>query len=148
MRPIINQRLRDLQPGAMAELAHANAAAREAADPVLLELCRCVVVLMLNEGAGSRAVRAAVPDLDPQQLAALENWESADVFSPLERAALGFTQQFVLSVSAMSTEQVEALRTHLDDAAVYAFAAAIYLIEMTERLEMVSRVVIGEEAPV
>jgi alkylhydroperoxidase family enzyme len=148
MQPVINQRMRDLQPGAMADLARANAVAREVADPALLELCRCLVVLMLDEGAGSRAVRASLPDLKPQKLAALENWEDAEVFSPLERAALGFTQQFVLSVSAVSTEQVEALSAHLDDAAVYAFAAALYVIEMTERLKMVSSVVIGEEAPV
>lgn len=148
MQPIINQRLRDLQPAAVVELARANAAAWEAADPALLELCRCLVVLMLDDGAGSRAVRASVPDLEPQKLAALENWESTGVFSPLERAALGFTEQFVLSVSAVSTEQVDALRAHLDDAAVYAFAAALYVIEMTERLKMVSSVVIAEEAPV
>ena len=145
MQPNINQRLCDLQPGASAELARANAVAWEATNPALLELCRCLVVQMLNLAHGTRAVRAAAPGLEPQKLAALNNWAASDVFSPLERAALGFTEQFVLSVSAVSGEQVEALRAHLDDEAVYALAAALYLVEMTERLQAVSAAVLGEE---
>jgi len=140
--------LGNLQPGASAGLARANAAARAATDPALLELCRCLIVSMLDAGAGSSAVHEVVPGLGQEKLVALQNWASSDVFSPLERAALGFTQQFVLSVSAVSDEQVGALRAHMDDEAVYAFSAALYVVEMTERLKMVSRVILGEEVPV
>jgi len=146
--PMINQRLRDLQPGASAWLARANAAAWKATDPALLELCRCLVAAMLDTDTGSRAGQAVVSALESEKLAAVENWESSEVFSPLERAALEFTAQFVLSVSTVSDEQVEALRAHLDDEEVYAFAAALYVVEMTERLKMVSDVVLREEVPV
>jgi hypothetical protein len=146
MQPVINARLHDLQPTASAQLARANDAAWDATDPALLELCRGLVLKMLEAGAASHAGRAVTPAIDPPKLAALGNWASSDVFSPLERAALGFTEQFVLSVSSVSDEQVEALRAHLDDEAVYNFAAALYLVEMTERLKLVSRAVIGEEA--
>jgi len=144
MQPIINGRLRNLQPDASAALARANAVAWDATDPALLELCKCLVMTMLD----SNKVQVDGPNVEPQKLAALGNWTAADVFSPLERAALGFTEQFVLSVSAVSDEQVEALREHLDDESVYAFAAALYLVEMTERLNLVSRAVIGEETSV
>ena len=147
MKPVINARLQDLQPTASAQLARANDTAWHATDPTLLELCRSLVLTMLEAGAASHTDRAVTPVIDPRKLAALGNWASSDVFSPLERAALGFTEQFVLSVSTVTDEQVEALRAHLDDEAVYNFAAALYLVEMTERLKLVSRAVIGEEAP-
>lgn len=143
MQSLLNARLRELQPAAVAELARANAAAWSAANAALLELCKCLVVTMLD----SSAVLEDVPNVESQKLAALGNWAGADVYSPLERAALQFTEQFVLSVSTVTDEQVEALRAHLDDEAVYNFAAALYLVEMTERLKLVSRAVIGEEAP-
>ena len=146
--PMINERLRELQPGASARLASANAAAWKATDPALLELCRCLIVAMLDADTGSRAGRAIVPGLESEKLAALEDWASSDVFSPLERAALGFTEQFVLSVNTVSDEQVEALCVYLDEEAVYAFAAALYVVEMTERLKVVSGVVLGAEIPV
>ena len=148
MQPEINGRLRLLQPDASAALARAKAAAWEATDPELLELCRCLVVQMLDLDNGSRTARTVVTDLDAQKFAELGDWLNSDVFSPLERAALGFTEQFVLSVSAVSDEQVEALRAHLDDEAVYAFAAALYLVEMSERLQAVSDSVLGEGVPV
>lgn len=144
MQPIINKRLRNLQPDASAALARANAAAWEATDPGLLQLCKCLVVTMLDDSAALEDV----PNVEPRKLAALGNWAGADVYTPLERAALRFTEQFVLSVSTVTDEQVEALRAHLDDGAVYNFAAALYLVEMTERLKLVSRAVLGEEVTV
>jgi len=140
---IINESLRGLQPEASAALARMNATAWEASDPGLLELCRCLIVSMLGEEATRRAANPAAPAPTADQLAALGAWRASDVFSPLERAALEFTEQFVVSVSSVTDEQVEALRSRLGDEKTYAFAAALYVIEMSERLRIVSAAVLG-----
>jgi hypothetical protein len=145
MQVMIHPRLRELQPGPSAKLERANAVARESTDPALLELCRCLVVTLLDPGANPRSSRGEAPEIEAAKLSALGNWANSAAFSPLERAALDYTEQFMTSVSTMSDDQVEALRAHLDDAAVYAFAAALYVIEMTERLRMVSGAVLGED---
>jgi len=145
---MINDRLSDLQPSASAELARANAVAWQSTDPALLELCRHLVINMLGLDAESSSASGRASRVDPRKLAEIGAWENSDQYSSLERAALGFTEQFVLSVSSVSVGQVEALREHMDDEAVYAFAAALYLVEMTERLNAVAVTVIGQESRV
>jgi hypothetical protein len=142
--PMINKLLRRLQPDGAAELELMNNAAWESADPELLELCRCLIVSMLEDHTPDQLDHLAASGIGRDKLAALGDWAASDVFSPLERAALEYTEQFVISVSNMSDEQVEALRAHLGDEKTYAFAAALYVIEMTERLRMVSNVVLGK----
>ncbi len=140
---IINEKLRALQPDASAALARMNAAAWEATEPGLLELCRCLIVSMLDQDTPRPAADPAVPGPTADQLGALGAWRDSELFSPLERAALEFTEQFVVSVSSVTDEQVEALRSRLGDEKTYAFAAALYVIEMSERLRIVSAVVLG-----
>ena len=142
---MINELLRSLQPDGVAELALVNKAARESTDPELLELCRCLIVAMLEEKAPHPLTDPVVPGLAADKIAALDDRAESVAFSPLERAALEFTEQFVISVSTMSDEQVEVLRAHLGDEKTYAFAAALYVIEMTERLRIISGVVFGNE---
>lgn len=141
----MNKLLRSLQPDGAAELALVNKAAWESADPELLELCRCLIVAMLEENSIHRVDDPVVPGLGKDKIAALDDRATSDAFSPLERAALEFTEQFVISVSTISDEQVEALRSHLGDQKTYAFAAALYVIEMTERLRIILGVVLGDE---
>ena len=142
---MINELLRSLQPEGVAELTLVNKAARESTDPELLELCRCLIVAMLEENPFHRVDDPVVSSLGQDKIAALDDRAESVAFSPLERAALEFTEQFVISVSTMSDEQVEALRAHLGDEKTYAFAAALYVIEMTERLRIVSCAVLGDE---
>jgi len=141
--PMTNKLLRRLQPDGAAELELMNNAAWKSADPDLLELCRCLIVSMLEGHTPDQIDHPVASGIGRDKLAALGDWAASDVFSPLERAALEYTEQFVISVSNMSDEQVEALRAHLGDEKTYAFAAALYVIEMTERLRMVSDVVLG-----
>ena len=142
---MINELLRNLQPEGTAELELMNEAAWDATDPELLELCRCLIVAMLEGKACRGSDNPGVPYPGPDKIAALDDWASSDLFSPLERAALEFTEQFVISVSTVSDEQVEALRSQLGDEKTYSFAAALYVIEMTERLRIISDVVIRNE---
>jgi len=140
---MISDLISSLQPDTTANLKQMNQSAREATDPALLELCRCLIVAMLEEKSPHPPTDPVVPGIATEKIEALNNWGTADVFSPLERAALAFTEQFVISVSTMSEEQIESLRSHLGDEKTYAFVAAVYVIEMTERLRIVSGVFLG-----
>ena len=50
---------------------------------------------------------------------------------------LALTDQFVRNVGGVTDEQIEALRSLGDDESVYAFVAALYVVDMTERLDLV-----------
>jgi hypothetical protein len=50
---------------------------------------------------------------------------------------LELTDQFVRSVSGVTNEQIEALRRLGDDESVFAFVAALYVVDMSERLDLV-----------
>jgi alkylhydroperoxidase family enzyme len=141
MLPTTFERLSELNPEAAAELARVNEAAWGATDPTLLELCRRRLSAMLGAAApGDRdAEQARALGLDERKLEALDHWESSDLFTPAERAHLAFTEQFVVSVSAMSDEHVAELLRHADMRRVYDFASALYVVEMTQRLDLVAR---------
>lgn len=145
MQATIPPSLRELLPQPSAALARAYDLACESTDPELLELCRCRIAQMLETGTVQTGACQDAVTIDAAKLAALGDWANSGEFSPLERAALDYTEQYVISVSHMTNDQVDALRAHLDDAAVYAFAAALYVIEMTERLRLVSSRMFGED---
>jgi transposase len=109
-------RLAELHPEATAELARVNAVARSIADPELLDLCR----------RRAEAMLARAP------------WEEPAAVTDRERAFLDFTEQFVTSVSHVSDEDVERLLEHATPAEVYDFIGALYVVEMTRRVEMVA----------
>jgi alkylhydroperoxidase family enzyme len=64
-------------------------------------------------------------------------------FTPAERAHLAFTEQFVFSVGDVTKEQVDALLEHASAEDVHSFVAALYSVELTQRIDMVARVVLG-----
>jgi len=140
MRPTTFDRLSELNPATAAELARVNDAAWEGTDPVLLELCARRIGAMLGDepSADRDNARAGGLALDERKLAALECWETSDLFTPRERAHLAFTEQFVTSVAGMTDEHVQALLEHGDARAVYDFASALYVVELTQRLDLVA----------
>ena len=133
-------RLRELGPDAAAELAHLNETAWEGTDPALLELCLRRVRAMLGSGArGDDAQRARAAGLGEAKLAALDGWRDSEHFTAREHAHLDFTEQFVTSVGSVSAEQVGELLRHGDERAVYSFTAALYVVELTERVTLAAR---------
>ncbi len=63
-------------------------------------------------------------------------WESASSLSELETACLRVCAQFSVSVSDMREKHIEPLRQHLNADDVYNLMSAIYLIEMSKRLDL------------
>ena len=77
-------------------------------DPVLVELCR-LRVAQLVESQFDLALRyapAVRAGLDEQKIADLPRYPTAEGFTERERVCLEFTEQFVISSSAISDQDV------------------------------------------
>jgi len=112
----VKQRLATLHPEGTAELQRINQLALEAAEPTLLKLCTELIDALLQDRS---------PTL-PQTL------------SPRDKAFLAFTEQFVTAVSAVSDEQVAELLRFATEDEVYSFVNALYVTDMTRRLDLVA----------
>jgi alkylhydroperoxidase family enzyme len=110
--PVSLERLSELHPEGAAALAHMIEEAWKAIDPAVLARCRRRIRELLG-------VEEPVPHDEPD-------------------AHLALTEQFVRSVSGVTDAQIEALRRLGDDASVYAFVAALYVVDMSERLDLVA----------
>ena len=53
-----------------------------------------------------------------EQIAAIPHWQASDLFSPLERAVLAYTDDLVLSGGRVSDGVFEVLKKHLSDEAI------------------------------
>ncbi len=110
------------QPETAAALDEMTRAAWRAADPDLLELCRRRVAAML-EGEDDPVATRELTDR--------------------EQAFMAFTDQFVFSVAGTTDAHVDALLAHAGPVDVYRYVAALYALEMTMRIEIAGRVVLG-----
>jgi alkylhydroperoxidase family enzyme len=84
-------------------------------EPVLLELCR-IRIAQLVESAFDLSLRygpAQTAGLTEEKIAALSNYPESELFSEKERAALEFTEQFVIQSSSISDDDVTRLQAHL-----------------------------------
>jgi len=103
-----------LVPDVHERLEEALAAAWAIADRDLLELCR----RRIAQTFGARgADEAPVEARDAR-----------------ERAALEFTDQFVIDGAGVTQEQVDALQEHLDTAALIHFVHALHMVEAELRV--------------
>jgi alkylhydroperoxidase family enzyme len=87
-------------------------------DPELLDLCRLRVAQLF-------ACRAELAAADAEPLRALAAWRSAEVFSDLERAALAYTEQFVVDQNGVAGELEDELRRHLSQPELCNFVQAL-----------------------
>ena len=139
--------LEELHPDGARELARLDAAAWACAERGLLALCSQRAAQLL----GAETAVAAEPSdaaIDPAKRAELEEWDRSSAFSDAERAHLAFTEQFVTSVGHVSDEQVAALLRHRSPDEVRTFVAALYAVELVQRLDLVAGAVLdaGEVA--
>lgn len=102
-------------PEALRELDNlADAIDGTSLDPALLQLCQSFFSTSLGG----------------------EQWSADHELSELESDCLKVCEQFMVSVSSMTDEQVSALGRHLSADELYNLMYAIYLIEMSERLNL------------
>jgi AhpD family alkylhydroperoxidase len=128
-------------PDVIAELTAAHDAAWNAVDPVLLELCRLRVAMLLG-CATELAVRtpaALAAGLDERTVAELASWPTSSRFDPRARACLAFTEQFVIDVASLDHDLTDAVTSHLGSAGLVDLAHALLVVEQRQRLALAWR---------
>src|ERR1700722_6017521 len=75
-----------------------------ASDPEVLALVRVRIAQLLRNEAELERSPVGTPRLSPERLSALSLWPTSPLFSDVERACLGFTEQFIMDVAGVSEE--------------------------------------------
>lgn len=102
----------------------------------LLELCRRRIA-QIHGCDAEWAVRHAHAGVSDRQLRALDDWRTADCFSPAERAALTCADKMPWQHHGITDADVAALRAHLADRAVVALILALTLFDAQCRVRLV-----------
>lgn len=123
-------------PDVRQHLAQAWDAAWESVDPVLLELCRLRVAMLLGcaPELAARTPAAVSAGLDEDTVAVLADWPRSARFGQTERACLAFTEQFVIDVAGMDDETASDVRERLGDQGLIDFTSALLVVEQRQRL--------------
>ena len=105
-------------PDVAAHLRAAHAAAWRVVDPVLLELCRLRIAMLLGCEAelAARTPAAVERGLDEATVAELAQWPTSPRFGPRERACLALCEQFVMDVAGVTDELAADVSAHLGPA--------------------------------
>ena len=102
----------------------------------LLELCR-LRIAQLHECEAELARRDLESGLSAEQYAALDHWERATCFAPVETAALRIADGYPWAHHAISDEDYRAVREHLSEPETVALTVALALFDATCRLRLV-----------
>lgn len=112
----LQQRLTTLHPEGSSALTRLSELAPASTDPALLDLCGSMVDALLDN----------------------RTWQPPHALTPREQAFTAFTEQFVTAVSGTTDQQVQRLLEFASDDEVYNFVNALYVVDMTRRLERVA----------
>lgn len=125
-------------PDVARQLAAADVAAWDAVDPVLLELCRLRVAMLLGCEAELqvRTPAASAAGLDEATIAELSRWPTSDRFGARERACLAFCEQFVIDVAGLDDDLAFGVSQHLGPQGLADFTAAMLVVEQRQRLRL------------
>ncbi|MFV0277834.1 MAG: hypothetical protein ACK5HY_11695 [Parahaliea sp.] len=111
----LSERLESLHPEAAAHLDRLDALASQTTDGELLQLCTEFIRVNL-EG---------------------RHWQPPRELSAREEVFISFTEQFMVAVSGMQPEQISDLLQFASADEVYGFINALYVADMTQRLDIV-----------
>jgi alkylhydroperoxidase family enzyme len=127
--PPTYERFRELYGG----LWHA-----EGLDPVVVELCRLRVATLLHCEAELCLRYQAARDagLGEAQIEELPRWPTSPVFTALQRACLGFAEQYVLDPHGVSDEQMAELGRHLDRRGIASLTLALAMTDALARFRL------------
>jgi alkylhydroperoxidase family enzyme len=119
-------------------LADAWVAAWTSVDPVLLELCRLRMAMLLDcaDELAARTPAAVAAGLDEAMVAALAAWPYDARFGRRERACLAFTEQFVIDVAGLDDATAFAVRDELGEDGLADFVNALLVVEQRQRLRL------------
>jgi alkylhydroperoxidase family enzyme len=119
-------------------LADAWTAAWTSVDPVLLELCRLRIAMLLgcDDELAARTPAALDAGLDDSTVAVLAAWPYDERFGARERACLAFTEQFVIDVAGLDDATAFAVRDELGEDGLADFVNALLVVEQRQRLRL------------
>jgi alkylhydroperoxidase family enzyme len=129
LRPVAYERFRELYGGLWDPAV---------IDLRLLELCRLRIATIVGCD-GERAVRfsdavdAGVTEAD---VAALPAWPSSPRFSPAERAAIAYAEQYVMDPHELTDEHFATLHEHLDEPALATLSLAVAMFDALARFRL------------
>jgi alkylhydroperoxidase family enzyme len=107
-------------------------------DPRILELCRLRIATILGCD-GERAVRfedATAAGVTEADVAALPAWPSSPSFSPAERAAIAYAEQYVMDPKELTDDHFATLHEHLDEPALAALSLAVAMFDALARFRL------------
>jgi AhpD family alkylhydroperoxidase len=136
-----------LRPGACDLLMALNERVWQVGDPVLLELIRLRVAQLIGNPAALQmrcSYAAAAPE---SKILALPDYPSSPLFSPAERDTLAFAEQFLIDVGGTTEDARAELIQHFGADGVRGVVSAIYVVEFTQRLQMIAARLLDDDAP-
>ena len=101
----------------------------------ILELAR-LRIAEIHECDAELAIQHAAAGLSQAQRDALPYWQTSELFSEAQRAALGLAERIVWEHHQITDEESAAVRQHLGDAGLVAFTVAISLFDANCRLKL------------
>jgi alkylhydroperoxidase family enzyme len=107
-------------------------------DPVILELCRLRVGMLLGcEGETRlRHEKARAAGLDEASVAELGRWPASRRFTPAQRACLAFAERYVLDPHGITDDEFAALSAHLGPPALATLALAVAVFDALARFRL------------
>ncbi|MEC7924103.1 MAG: hypothetical protein VYB80_02690 [Actinomycetota bacterium] len=115
-------------------LADIHGLAWEVVDPVLLDLCRLRVAMLLGCQSELGILNS---DLSSEKMASLAEWPSSSLFNECEKSCLRFVEEFVVDVSSIPDGSAFAVRDHLGEEGFVNFVNALLVVEQRIRLQIV-----------
>ena len=127
-----------LEPEAWSGFVALQRATWATAPTALLELCRVRVAMLLRAPEAMARRPDGVRALGAGKARSLTDWPSSPAFTDMERAALSFTEQFVMDVAGTTDADREVLAGHLPADQVGPFVMGLYVCDFGLRMELVT----------
>jgi AhpD family alkylhydroperoxidase len=140
--------LSQLRPEACGLLVALNERVWQVTDPALLELVRLRTAQLIGNPAALR-VRCPYADEDAvpeSKVLALPDYPSSPLFSEAERDTLAFAEQFLIDVGGTTAAARAELIGHFGADGARGLVSAIYVVEFTQRLQMIAARVLDDDA--
>jgi AhpD family alkylhydroperoxidase len=138
-----------LRPEACALLVALNERVWQVGDPVLLELIRLRVAQLIANPAALQ-MRCSYADVAAgleSKILALPDYPRSLLFSPAERDTLAFAEQFLIDVGGTTEDARAELIQHFGADGARGVVSAIYVVEFTQRLQMIAARLLDDDAP-
>ncbi len=136
----------DGHPEVSSSLDAAFEAAWDSVDPILLELCRLRIAMLLGCPAelAARTPAAVAAGLDESLVGELSRWPMSPLYGPIERACLAFAEQFVIDVAGLDDAIAGAVRDQLGEQGLVDFVNALLVVEQRQRLRLIWQQLFGD----